>query len=74
MFGENKDKFFKENKDSERSLISESVNIEGTLKSSGSIDIAGTTAGEAAASAGRRGTRHPAGSVPGQRHGNRMDL
>ena len=45
MFGENKDKFFKENKDSERSLISESVNIEGTLKSSGSIDIAGTITG-----------------------------
>ena len=37
MFGEKKTSL----KDSERSLISETVSIEGTVNSSGAIDIAG---------------------------------
>lgn len=45
MFGDNKDKFFKENKDTERSLISESVIVDGTIRSSGSMDIAGKVNG-----------------------------
>jgi len=45
MFGSNKDKFFNERKDSERSLISETVSIDGTVNSSGAIDIAGLIKG-----------------------------
>ena len=45
MFGSNKDKFFSERKDSERSLISETVSIDGTVNSSGAIDIAGLIKG-----------------------------
>jgi cytoskeletal protein CcmA (bactofilin family) len=45
MFGDNKNKFLKEQKDSERSLISETVVIEGNITSSGSIDIAGKVQG-----------------------------
>ena len=45
MFGENKNKFLKEKKDSERSLISETVVIEGNVTSSGAIDIAGKVQG-----------------------------
>ena len=41
MFGNNKNKL----KDSERSLISETVSIEGTINSSGAIDIAGLVKG-----------------------------
>ena len=41
MFGEKKNKL----KDSERSLISETVSIEGTINSSGAIDIAGLVKG-----------------------------
>jgi len=41
MFGDNK----KNIKDSERSLISETVSIDGTVNSSGSIDIAGLVKG-----------------------------
>ena len=37
MFGDKKSKI----KDSERSLISETVSIEGTINSSGAIDVAG---------------------------------
>ena len=37
MFGDKKIKI----KDSERSLISETVSIEGTINSSGAIDVAG---------------------------------
>ena len=45
MFGSNKEKFFAERKDTERSLISETVSIDGTVNSSGSIDIAGLVKG-----------------------------
>ncbi len=45
MFGSDKNKFFAERKDSERSLISETVSIEGTVNSSGAIDIAGLIKG-----------------------------
>ena len=41
MFGDNKKKL----KDSERSLISETVSIEGTINSSGAIDVAGLVKG-----------------------------
>ncbi len=41
MFGDKKNKL----KDSERSLISETVSIEGTINSSGAIDIAGLVKG-----------------------------
>ena len=41
MFGDKKNKI----KDSERSLISETVNIEGTINSSGAIDVAGLVKG-----------------------------
>ena len=37
MFGDKKNKL----KDTERSLISETVSIEGTINSSGAIDVAG---------------------------------
>ena len=47
MFGSDKDKskLFSERKDTERSLISETVSIEGTVNSSGSIDVAGLIKG-----------------------------
>ncbi len=45
MFGSKKDKFFNERKDTERSLISETVSIDGTVNSSGAIDIAGLIKG-----------------------------
>ena len=45
MFGSKKDKFFEDRKDTERSLISETVSIDGTVNSSGSIDIAGLIKG-----------------------------
>ena len=41
MFGDKKIKI----KDSERSLISETVSIEGTINSSGAIDVAGLVKG-----------------------------
>lgn len=41
MFGEKKNKL----KDSERSLISETASIEGTINSSGAIDVAGLVKG-----------------------------
>tara|TARA_B100001248_G_scaffold83320_1_gene60727 strand:- start:199 stop:663 length:465 start_codon:yes stop_codon:yes gene_type:complete len=41
MFGDKKNKL----KDSERSLISETVSIEGTINSSGAIDVAGLVKG-----------------------------
>ena len=41
MFGDKKSKL----KDSERSLISETVSIEGTINSSGAIDVAGLVKG-----------------------------
>ena len=41
MFGDKKNKI----KDTERSLISETVSIEGTINSSGAIDIAGLIKG-----------------------------
>jgi len=45
MFGSDKNKFSGERKDSERSLISETVSIDGTVNSSGAIDIAGLIKG-----------------------------
>ncbi|MFL2889782.1 MAG: polymer-forming cytoskeletal protein [Pelagibacteraceae bacterium] len=45
MFGSDKKNFFNERKDSERSLISETVSIDGTVNSSGAIDIAGLIKG-----------------------------
>ena len=45
MFGSDKNKLFKERKDTERSLISETVSIDGTVNSSGAIDIAGLIKG-----------------------------
>jgi len=41
MFGDKKNKLT----DSERSLISETVSIEGTINSSGAIDVAGLVKG-----------------------------
>jgi len=45
MFGSTKNKIFTERKDTERSLISETVSIDGTVNSSGAIDIAGLIKG-----------------------------
>lgn len=45
MFGSDKNKLFHERKDTERSLISETVSIDGTVNSSGAIDIAGLIKG-----------------------------
>ena len=46
MFGSDKKKgFFEDRKDTERSLISETVSIDGTVNSSGAIDIAGLIKG-----------------------------
>ena len=45
MFGSDKKKLFNERQDSERSLISETVSIDGTVNSSGAIDIAGLIKG-----------------------------
>ena len=45
MFGSNKKISFDERTDSERSLISETVSIDGTVNSSGAIDIAGLIKG-----------------------------
>ena len=45
MFGSDKKSLFNERKDSERSLISETVSIDGTVNSSGAIDIAGLIKG-----------------------------
>jgi len=45
MFGSDKNKLFNERKDTERSLISETVSIDGTVNSSGAIDIAGLIKG-----------------------------
>ncbi|MDB9784174.1 polymer-forming cytoskeletal protein [Pelagibacteraceae bacterium] len=45
MFGSDKNKLFNDRKDSERSLISETVSIEGTVNSSGAIDVAGLIKG-----------------------------
>ena len=45
MFGKDKNKLFSERKDSERSLISETVSIDGVVNSSGAIDIAGLIKG-----------------------------
>ena len=46
MFGKDKKKgFFEDRKDTERSLISETVSIDGTVNSSGAIDIAGLIKG-----------------------------
>ena len=45
MFGSKKDKMFSERQDTERSLISETVSIDGTVNSSGAIDIAGLIKG-----------------------------
>jgi cytoskeletal protein CcmA (bactofilin family) len=45
MFGSDKKNFFKELRDSERSLISETVSIDGVVNSSGAIDIAGLIKG-----------------------------
>ena len=45
MFGTKKNNLSNERRDSERSLISETVNIEGNLNSSGSIDVAGLVKG-----------------------------
>ena len=42
MFGDKKNKI----KDTERSLISETVSIEGTINSSGAIDVAGLIIGD----------------------------
>ena len=42
MFGDKKAKI----KDTERSLISETVSIEGTINSSGAIDVAGLVKGQ----------------------------
>lgn len=45
MFGSDKNKFFSDRKDTERSLISETVSIDGTVNSSGAIDVAGLIKG-----------------------------
>ena len=45
MFGSKKNNLFEDRKDSERSLISETVSIDGTVNSSGAIDINGLIRG-----------------------------
>ena len=67
MFGEKKKKLT----DSERSLISETVSIEGTINSSGAIDVAGLVKGPVYS---KEIIIRETGSITGQIEGDRVEI
>ena len=71
MFGKDKNKLFNERKDSERSLISETVSIDGTVNSSGAIDIAGLIKGPVFA---KEVVVKETGSISGEVEADRVEI
>ena len=67
MFGDKKNKL----KDSERSLISETVSVEGTINSSGAIDIAGLVKGPVIS---KEIIVRETGSITGTIEGDRVEI
>ena len=67
MFGDKKNKI----KDTERSLISETVSIEGTINSSGAIDVAGLIKGPVIS---KEIVVRETGSVTGSIEGDRIEI
>ena len=67
MFGNKKNKI----KDTERSLISETVSIEGTINSSGAIDIAGLVKGPVIS---KEIVIRETGSITGSIEGDRVEI
>ena len=67
MFGDKKNKI----KDTERSLISETVSIEGTINSSGAIDIAGLIKGPVIS---KEVIVRETGSITGSIEGDRVEI
>ena len=67
MFGDKKNKI----KDTERSLISETVSIEGTINSSGAIDVAGLVKGPVIS---KEIVIRETGSVTGSIEGDRVEI
>ena len=67
MFGDKKNKI----KDTERSLISETVSIEGTINSSGAIDVAGLIKGPVIS---KEIIVRETGSVTGTIEGDRVEI
>ena len=67
MFGDKKNKI----KDSERSLISETVSIEGTINSSGAIDVAGLIKGPVIS---KEIVVRETGSITGSIEGDRIEV
>ena len=67
MFGDKKNKV----KDSERSLISETVSIEGTINSSGAIDVAGLVKGPVIS---KEVVVRETGSITGSIEGDRVEI
>ena len=67
MFGDKKNKI----KDTERSLISETVSIEGTINSSGAIDVAGLVKGPVIS---KEIVIRETGSITGSIEGDRVEV
>ena len=67
MFGDKKNKI----RDTERSLISETVSIEGTINSSGAIDIAGLVKGPVIS---KEIVIRETGSITGSIEGDRVEI
>ena len=67
MFGDKKNKI----KDTERSLISETVSIEGTINSSGAIDVAGLVKGPVIS---KEVVIRETGSVTGSIEGDKVEI
>jgi cytoskeletal protein CcmA (bactofilin family) len=67
MFGDKKNKI----KDTERSLISETVSVEGTINSSGAIDVAGLIKGPVIS---KEIVIRETGSVTGSIEGDRVEI
>ena len=67
MFGDKKNKI----KDTERSLISETVSIEGTINSSGAIDVAGLIKGPVIS---KEIVVRETGSITGSIEGDRVEI
>ena len=67
MFGDKKNKI----KDTERSLISETVSIEGTINSSGAIDVAGLVKGPVIS---KEIVIRETGSITGSIEGDRVEI
>ena len=67
MFGDKKNKI----KDTERSLISETVSIEGTINSSGAIDVAGLVKGPVIS---KEVVIRETGSITGSIEGDRVEI